>query len=130
MNVMKGIFFLAMFFVQIIAVYSQTIICGKVSGEKNNPLPGANIYIEETIEGKTSDSNGNFCFTSKLQGKQTLLISFGGYKTCTRLIAMNNDSICLDIKMEAQKNNLGEVVISSSTFAAGDEKKSSTLSKL
>jgi len=130
MNVMKGIFFLAMFFVQIIAVYSQTIICGKVSGEKNNPLPGANIYIEETIEGTTSDSNGNFCFTSKLQGKQTLLISFVGYKTCTRLIAMNNDSICLDIKMEAQKNNLGEVVISSSTFAAGDEKKSSTLSKL
>ena len=60
---MKSIFtFLVLFFS--IVCFSQTKISGKVVDEKNQPIIGANIYIEGTYDGTTSSENGDFTFTT------------------------------------------------------------------
>ena len=41
---------------------AQTTISGKVTDTKGNPIEGANVYLEGTYDGTSSDENGNFSF--------------------------------------------------------------------
>ena len=65
--------------------FSQTIN-GKVVDESGNPIPGANIYWQNTKIGTTSGDDGKYTI-EKPEGKQKLIISFVGY---------NNDTILVD----------------------------------
>ena len=53
------IIFIALLSIQITA---QTTISGKVFNAKNEPIDGANIYLEGTYDGSTSDVDGAFLF--------------------------------------------------------------------
>ena len=41
---------------------AQVTIAGTVTDEKNNPIVGANIYLEGTYDGASSDENGTYSF--------------------------------------------------------------------
>ena len=58
-----------------IQLNAQTIVSGNVSDKKNQPIFGANVYIENTYDGATTDSEGNFSFNTELTGTITLVIS-------------------------------------------------------
>ena len=45
------------------ATQAQQTISGTVLDEKNKPIAGANIFIEGTYDGASSDDNGRFTFT-------------------------------------------------------------------
>ena len=47
-------------------LFSQNTISGKVVDQKGNPIAGANIYIDGTYDGTSSDDNGNFSFIELL----------------------------------------------------------------
>lgn len=70
-------------------VYSQSpvqLIRGKVTdAESRNGLPGANVVVLNSIPviGTVTDMNGDFILPSVPVGRQTLVISFMGYKTLT-----------------------------------------------
>ena len=57
------------------AIFSQHTISGKITDAKNNPIEGANIYLEGTYDGASSDINGNFSFETSEEGTQTLVVS-------------------------------------------------------
>ena len=56
-----------------------------IDAETGNPLPGANIYLEENpVIGVSTDSLGNFRFRHIFKKSDYLVISYIGYYKKTR----------------------------------------------
>ena len=103
-------------------LWAQTEISGTVKDNSGNPVPGANIIIQGTTSGTTSDFDGNFSFTSYSSGEQTLQVSYLGFATHTETIQLSGDAILVDVVLQEGGNQLDEVVISaSSTFRVQKE---------
>lgn len=79
------------------ALISQTTISGVVSDNKKEKLPGANILLENTYDGATSDADGNFSFTTDETGKQVLLVTFVGYEEYRDTIDLQSGALQLNI---------------------------------
>ncbi|QAA82951.1 TonB-dependent receptor [Aequorivita sp. H23M31] len=110
-------------------LFSQTVISGVVKDNKGIPVMGANVYLEGTYDGSTTDDLGKFKFETFEVGKHTLLISyvsFEPYKMTDDVGKMNN----LSITMREDVNSLETVTISAGTFSAGDNSKISVLKPL
>lgn len=112
-----------------IQLNGQTIVNGKVLNSKNDPILGANIYLEGTYDGTTSDDNGDFSFTTSETGNVTLIVSYLSYETFTMLgdVSYMKD---LTIKLKDDVNTLDAVVLSAGTFSAGDNSKVNVLKPL
>ncbi len=110
--------------------FAQTVISGIVTDNDENPLPGANIYLEGTYDGTSSEEDGSFNFETEEEGEFTLLVSFIGYQTFKETIVLNNSSVNLKIKLEEDSPELGDIVVSAGAFEASDEKKAVILSPL
>nr|WP_321223224.1 TonB-dependent receptor [uncultured Psychroserpens sp.] len=108
---------------------AQTTISGKVTDTKNLPVFGANVYLDGTYDGATTDDQGNFTFTTTELGMQSLIISFLSYESKTisaEVSTLKNLKITLREDMES----LDAVVISAGTFEASDNSKVSVLKPL
>ena len=80
------------------------------SQTKTGPLPGVNITVKGSIAGTTTDSDGNFSFTTKSPPPLTIVVSFIGYKSIEVDITDANTS-GLDLKMEEEQSVMQEVVV-------------------
>ena len=108
---------------------AQTTISGKVTDSKNLPIIGANVYLEGTYDGDTTDDKGDFNFTTEETGSQTLIISFLSYETKT-IVGDVSTLKNLQIKLKEDMESLDAVVISAGTFEANDNSKVSVLNSL
>ncbi|TCK66658.1 outer membrane cobalamin receptor [Winogradskyella wandonensis] len=109
--------------------HGQTTISGKVIDTKGTPIAGANVYLEGTYDGATSNDKGEFLFTTSEKGTQQLIVSFLSYETTSvkqDVSALNN----LEIKLREDVNSLDAVVLSAGTFEANDNSKVSVLKPL
>ena len=84
--------------------YAQTAISGKVVDNKNQPIIGANVYLDGTYDGATSIEDGKFYFTTDASGTQTLIISFLSYETKTIIDDFSKLS-SLQIKIKGRCRN-------------------------
>lgn len=109
---------------------AQIPIKGIVTDSKGQSLPGANIMLKGTLDGATSDPNGNFSFTTQHTGSHILIASFMGYKNQDIILVISDEPITLSIKLREDAQQLGQVVITAGTFEAGDQRKSVTLRPL
>ncbi|KZS38743.1 TonB-dependent receptor [Aquimarina aggregata] len=108
---------------------AQTTITGNVIDPSGTPIQGANIYLDGTYDGASSDENGSFSFATTETGIQTLIISFLSFETfylTTELTKMSP----LAITLKEDVNSLGSVILNAGTFAAGDNSKASVLTPL
>ena len=64
----------------LLVVGQTTIISGRVIDEQHNPVPYANIYIVNSVEGTSSDDDGNFRFETSVTGVKQLAVSMIGYE--------------------------------------------------
>ncbi|RZJ74793.1 MAG: TonB-dependent receptor [Flavobacterium sp.] len=112
-----------------VAVFSQNKISGKVIDGSGAPVPAANIFIDGTYDGTTSDDNGNFSFETSAKGKQVLVISFLSYEEIRENIIVEEYKQ-RSFTMRENVNTLDAVVISAGTFQAGDNSKISALKPL
>ena len=69
--------------------FSQTTIEGKVTDQNNQPLFGANIVIQNTYSGTTTDEEGNFTLQTSTALPLTLEVSYIGFGT--QSIKVEND---------------------------------------
>ncbi|WP_040757317.1 TonB-dependent receptor [Winogradskyella psychrotolerans] len=84
-------------------------ITGRVTSE-GQPLPFANIYIEDNSKGTLSDNNGNFIIKDLKAGTYIIVASFTGIKTETKRVSITTDNVYVTFDL-VNKNNLDEVVI-------------------
>ncbi|MDR3697874.1 SusC/RagA family TonB-linked outer membrane protein [Mucilaginibacter sp.] len=98
-------------FLGILALYSTSyaqsiILKGKVTDDKNLPVPGAIIKIKGTNKGTATDVQG--AFSISYQGPVTLVITGIGYNT--QEINLTNQSN-IEIKLAENNRQLDEVVV-------------------
>ncbi|WP_460219482.1 TonB-dependent receptor [Psychroserpens sp. MEBiC05023] len=109
--------------------FAQTTVSGKVIDSKHQPIVGANVYLDGTYDGDTTDENGNFSFSTSETGTQALIISYLAYETKT-IVANVTTFNKLQIKLKDDMEALDAVVISAGTFEANDNSKVSVLNSL
>jgi outer membrane receptor for ferrienterochelin and colicins len=81
---MKYLLFILLFFIIPFNIFAQNIT-GKVMANENGavmPLPGVNVYWENTRQGTATDSEGNFNIRQRT-GQDMLVFSFVGYESQT-----------------------------------------------
>jgi hypothetical protein len=101
---------------------AQTVIQGKITGEKNEALTGVNVFLKNTFDGTSTDTTGFFKFTTTETVEDTLVISFIGFQTITQKINLQSAS-SLTFKLKEEANELNTVVITAGSFEASDDKK-------
>lgn len=98
---------------------SRYTIKGVITDARNKePLIGAAVRITGTNQGTSTDVNGAFSLNLDLsQGSYPVSITYAGYKTVTRTIALNQSVVTLNVEMTEDALNLDEVVVTGTTVA-------------
>ena len=113
------------------SLLAQTRVTGQVTDVNGEGLTGANIYLEGTYDGTTSNLDGQFILESSETGEQILRIEFIGFKGFQEAIVLDGRTIDLNqITLKEELNELNAVTITAGTFEAGDKKKSIALSSI
>ena len=115
-------FITTLFLFSSLVLFGQGGISGVVLDENGGPLPGANVVIENTSTGVSTDFDGNF--TINANSGQVLVISYIGY-TSEYITIGNQDSITVSLQLD---NELEEVVVTALGFAAVRDQQGSTSS--
>ncbi|OWW27246.1 TonB-dependent receptor [Zobellia sp. OII3] len=97
--------------------FAQTEISGAITDSAGEPIPGANIIIVGSTSGTTSDFDGNYTFSTDLEGNHMLRISYLGFTTIDKPVELNNTALTIDVVLQEGGQQLDEVVLTaSSTF--------------
>jgi vitamin B12 transporter len=120
--------YLFLFLLIALPVYTQPVdslkskvikISGYVKGEKDKPIEGANLVIEKSIDGSTSDNTGFFEFETSKSGSQILLITALDYTERKELIEIKNQDIQINIHLVKTNVITDEIVVTASSFTSG-----------
>lgn len=130
MSSSKQFFFYTLFLLLFsMTLFSQTTISGKVVDQKGKPISGANVFIEGSYDGATTNQAGDFSFTTDVEGNQTLVVSFLIYETVKIQIDVANFQ-AKTIILNENINTLDTVIISAGTMESGDKARVSVLKPL
>lgn len=95
---------------------NQTVRGQVIDQQSQYPLIGATVVVNNTspIIGTTTDLDGNFRLENVPLGRQTLLVSYLGYKNITlpNVQVTSGKEVVLEIELEESVEALKEVVIS------------------
>jgi hypothetical protein len=117
MNYIRIIFIL--FF---ISNLKSAVIVGTILDESNNPIIYANVYLENTFDGTSTDDKGTFVFETLEKGMQTLVVSYIGFETDKQEYSIEeNNPVKIILKELITRAN--EVVITAGSFGASDDEK-------
>ncbi|MFY8045001.1 MAG: carboxypeptidase-like regulatory domain-containing protein, partial [Chitinophagaceae bacterium] len=94
------------------------------------PLAGVNITIKDSYDGATSDSLGNFSFSTTAAGSQVVQAEATGYKLFQQAYTLGGQPLKLDILMKESVDEMTAVVITAGSFEASDKKKTTVLSSI
>ncbi|TMM56821.1 TonB-dependent receptor [Maribacter algarum] len=125
---LKSIFTFILLCYSLVSI-AQSTISGAVTDAKGNPIEGANIYLEGTYDGASSDANGKFNFETSETGTQNLVVSMISFDTYMQAgdVSYLKD---LDIQLQEAINQLTGVTLTAGSFQAGDNSKVSVLKPL
>jgi len=126
---MKSLFTLLLA-LAVFSVKAQVKISGKAVDNKNKPLPGVSIVLKNTYDGATSDSSGNFSFTTSEKGEQVIEASSSGYRSFEQKISITGSDIKISITLKELITELKAVVITAGSFEASDKKKGAVLTDI
>jgi hypothetical protein len=109
---------------------AQTLIKGTITDKKKAPAENASIQIINSPDATISDSIGNFSFITDAKGSQTITVSSIGFQPFEKNIAVNNNTIVLNIVLQAEEKTLDPVVVSAGSFEASDKAKGASLTPM
>jgi hypothetical protein len=121
----KFIFLLGLFVtISQFNVFAQNAkITGTVTNEYNSPIPFANVLIQGTSIGATTDFDGVFEFKTLPAGIVTLIVSYVGYETklVYEIEVYKSKTTFLKVQLMESSANLKTVEITSSQFNKTEE---------
>ncbi len=89
-------------------LFAQTkTISGRITDNRNNPVPGATIVAKKTAQSTVTDADGKF--TATVPENSVITVSSIGFRTQT--ITINASTADLQIKLDEDVARLDEVVI-------------------
>jgi len=103
-------------------VAGQQQLSGTITDQKGNPVAFANIYIEGSYDGTTSDTLGRFILHTDLTGKLLFVASFIGYEKYSREVDLDSGETDMTINLKEAVSELNEVSITAGTFSASYKK--------
>ena len=111
-----------------VSVEAQQHISGSITDRKGEPVLFANVYLEGSYDGCTTDTTGTFKLITTLSGRQVVVASFIGFEKQMLEVDLDTLRSPIVIVLREAVSELNEVVITAGIFSASDEKKSATLS--
>jgi len=127
---MKSITFILLLITSISLSAQGTRIKGKITDNNNQPVIGANVYLEGTYDGASTDTAGIFNFPTSKIGKFKLIATSLGYSSFQQELELPQENKYFDIKVKEVVSELNEVVITAGTYQAGDRKRGVQLTSL
>lgn len=109
---------------------AQVKISGRISDNRNRPVLGSSISLKDSYDGATSDSSGNYSFSTNEKGAHVLIVTSSGFKTVEREINIDSASMVINIPLKEEITELKAVVISVGSFEAGDQKRATALTPI
>lgn len=100
-------------------VYSK--IYGYVKGDKDSVLRGANLVIEGTIDGATTDNNGYYEFETEKTGSQNIIVTFSEYKR--KVVPADipkGSNLELNVNLSKEEVRTEEILVTASSFTSGN----------
>lgn len=123
--------FLLIALLQGVTANAQYKISGTVINNKKKPVKGANVYLDNTIDGGTTDSNGIFRFTTSEKGPQTIVASEISHSAAGQPVNIDGDLSGIVITLvENAPKDLDVVVITAGSFDATNDKGKTVLKPL
>lgn len=108
-----------------ISALGQTgVISGRISEAKNNrPIPFANVVIQGTTTGASSDLDGNYAIQNLTPGLYNVEVSYLGYKSKVEyeVQVFNNKPAIVDFNLEEDSKTLDAVVVTANPFEKKEE---------
>jgi hypothetical protein len=92
------------------SIFAQSIR-GRVLNQDGEPIPYANIYLNEAQSGTNSDEGGNYFLTIYAPGEYEIVFSSLGYESKSMEIVIGDTEVRLDVRLNASMVNMDEIVI-------------------
>lgn len=116
------LFILAIITIAFSAHAQDTKISGKITGEKNTPLNGANIVIEGSIDGATTDSTGYYEFETSKTGAHTILFTSIDYNEKKQTINIQPGTpLELNVQLMKSEVETDEIIVTASSYTSGQQ---------
>lgn len=93
------------------SVGANAQLSGSITNKQGDPIPYANIYVEEQMHGTASDGSGRFSL-HLTSGTYTVNFRAIGYKPQTRTITLGKQEVKVDISLDEAAYELKEIVVS------------------
>lgn len=103
------------------AASSQTRISGRITDHKGEGIPMANVMLQDTYDGTSTDVDGKFEFTTTETGSKILIVKFIGYKDFLQTVILTGKPVEVYAHLEEVVNELNAVTITAGAFMASDE---------
>ncbi len=126
-NTMQKYFLLLITILLTTVAYSQVRITGKVTDNKNRPLPGVSVSIKNSYDGGTTDSLGKFSFKTTEKGEHILVASSISFNEQEQKIVIDKENLVLTFSLREKLDELKAVTVTAGTFEAGDKKRAATV---
>jgi hypothetical protein len=121
---------LSLFIFSPIILIGQIRIEGLIYDKHDEPIVGANIFLEGTFSGTSSNVDGSFNFNTNEVGDFKLLARYIGYEEQVIPLFLDKDTVTIQIKMREAINKIDMITITAGTFESGGESKRTILSEL
>ncbi|WP_439487388.1 carboxypeptidase-like regulatory domain-containing protein [Algoriphagus sp.] len=93
---------------------SQTISGTVKNAKTGEPMAFANVFINNTTQGSTTDDKGNFIISGSLPRNVELVASFVGFETATKTLSITGSGATkVDFKLKPLESVLTEVQLKS-----------------
>jgi len=114
-----------------LSAMAQVTISGRVTDDKDKPVRGASVSLENTLDGASTDSAGNFRFTTEEKGNQTIVATEVSHQPTGMPINVDKDVTGISLKMKGnQVHDLDQVVITAGSIEATNDKDKTVLKPL
>ena len=95
-----------------LSAWAQVSIVGTVTDSNTGePIPGANIFIQQLERGAVTDFDGNYVIENVASGTYNVVATFVGYQRQQRSVTVGNQDVELNIQMQADVLGLDDVVV-------------------
>ncbi len=113
------------------SLWAQYKLSGTVVNQKDHPVAGVSVSLDNTLDGTTTDSMGHFEFTTTEKGAQTIVATGTGYENAGQPLEIKGNIVDILIRIHSvSSHTLAMVEITAGSFDASNDRTKTVLKPL